>query len=181
MKYRPRLISCPLAAGLLLVCTQPAFATKIDPIPWDELVLGADLVGIVECQTAGGIVARYRVLESWKGPKAGTLVTIRQAVNYWEPQFPISLCGQRYLVTAFRSTTPNNIVSTTSGGAVPLWWRIIPTDYSVPLFQGMTLHTPADKKDPDFLKQRKATLALVALKPADQETAYLKGCRRPLP
>ena len=97
--------------------------------------LRADFVGIVECNRAGGIVAGYSVLESWKGPRPGTHITIRVAVNYWEPQFPITLCGERYFVTAFKRA-PLRVTSTTSGKPVPLWWRNIPADYNLPLFQG---------------------------------------------
>jgi hypothetical protein len=111
-------------------------ATTVDPLTWEQLVSGADFVGIVECQTAGGIVAKYTVVESWKGPAAGTAFSMAVAVNYWEPQFPIALCGERYLVTAYRTAAPARIMSTTSGGMVPLWWRQIPTDYRLPLFQG---------------------------------------------
>ena len=82
-------LSCYLAVSALL-WPQSASATTIDPLVFEELVLGADFVGVVECEQAGGIVAAYKVIESWKGPKPGTPITIRVAVNYWEPQFPIA-------------------------------------------------------------------------------------------
>src|SRR5690349_6845760 len=99
-----RLPGIPAVAALAdaLLGPAPAPATTIDPLLFEELVLGADFVGVVECRTAGGVVAEYTVVESWKGPKAGTRVTIRVAVNYWEPQFPIALCGERYFVTAYK-------------------------------------------------------------------------------
>jgi hypothetical protein len=53
-----------------LIVPGRAAATTIDPLLFEELVLGADFVGIVECDQAGGIVARYRVIESWKCPIA---------------------------------------------------------------------------------------------------------------
>jgi hypothetical protein len=53
-----------LLFGLLLQNTR---ATTIDPLIWEQMVADASFVGIVECETAGGIVARYRVIESWKG------------------------------------------------------------------------------------------------------------------
>ncbi len=123
----------------------PARATTIDPLSWELLILQADLVAEVQCETAGGIVARYKVLRSWRGPAPGSKVSIRVAVNYWEPQFPVTLCGKRYFVTAFRSP-PSTMVSTTSGGGVPLWWRNIPDDYRLPLFQGrLPLSTDLNK------------------------------------
>lgn len=162
------------ALAVALLGPAPAPATTIDPLLFEELVLGADFVGVVECRTAGGVVAEYTVVESWKGPKAGTRVTIRVAVNYWEPQFPIALCGERYFVTAYKAA-PSRIVSTTSGGGVPLWWRDLPADYRLPLFQGRQLLAPGDEKGPEFAKTRKAAQALLALPPAGQEAALLRA------
>jgi hypothetical protein len=129
-------------------------------------------VGIVQCERAGGIVATYKVIESWKGPKPGARITIRVAVNYWEPQFPIALCGERYYVTAFKAA-PFRMMSTTTGGPVPLWWRSIPSDYDLPLFQGRKLLAPDEEKSTEFEKTRKAAQTLLALKPAEQEAALL--------
>jgi hypothetical protein len=112
-----------------------AGATTIDPLTWEQMAEGADFVGIVECITAGGIVARYRVVESWKGPAAGTEFHLQEPPNYWGPQYPITLCGERLLVMAYKSA-PLRIMSTTSGSPVPLWWRRFPSDYETPLFQG---------------------------------------------
>ena len=166
-------LSCYLAVFAAL-CPWSASATTIDPLLFEELVLGADFVGIVECEQAGGIVAAYKVIESWKGPKPGTRITIRVAVNYWEPQFPITLCGERYYVTAYKKA-PFRMMSTTSGGPVPLWWRNIPAEYSLPLFQGRKLLAPGEEKGAEFQKTRKAAQTLLALKPAEQEAALLKA------
>jgi hypothetical protein len=151
-----------------------ASATTIDPLLIEQLVLGADFVGVVECDRAGGIVAGCKVIESWKGPKAGERVTIRVAVNYWEPQFPIALCGERYFVTAYKQT-PSTIVSTTSGGGVPLWWRDVPADYRLPLFQGLELLTAEEEKAAEFQATKKKVRELLALKPAEQEAVLLKA------
>jgi hypothetical protein len=141
---------------------------------FEELVLGSDFVGIVECEQAGGIVAGYKIIESWKGPKAGSRITIRVAVNYWEPQFPIALCGERYFVTAYKAA-PVRMMSTSSGGPVPLWWRKIPAEYGLPLFQGRKLLAPGESNGAEFQKTRKAAQGLLALKPAEQEAALLKA------
>ena len=134
MRFR---FSCFLLLLALLVgFLVPARATTIDPLTLEQLVGRADFVGIVECETAGGIVANYRVIESWKGVPAGTRFGLKTPVNYWEPQFPIALVGSRSVVTAFASEPPSRVVSTTSGGGVPLWWRAVPHEYSLPLFQG---------------------------------------------
>jgi hypothetical protein len=174
MKLPLRASAVAFLAAVLLFGPAPASATTIDPLLFEELVLGADLVGVVECRTAGGIVAEYTVVESWKGPKAGTRVTIRTAVNYWEPQFPIALCGERYFVTAYKEA-PDRVVSTAGGGGVPLWWRDLPADYHLPLFQGRQLFAPGEEKGPDFAKTRKAAQDLLALPPAKQEAALLKA------
>jgi len=166
-------LSCHFVAFALL-CPWSASATTIAPLLFEELVIGADFVGIVECEQAGGIVAAYKVVESWKGPKPGTRFAIRVGVNYWEPQFPITLCGERYYVTAYKQA-PDRVISTTSGGQVPLWWRNIPADYSLPLFQGRKLLAPGEEKGAEFQKTRKAVQTLLALKPAEQEAALLKA------
>ena len=89
-----------LVAGAFPV---PARATSVDPMTWDQITLQADFIGVVTCAVAGGIVARYRVDETWKGaPAVGGELALRVGADYWGPQFPIALCGQRYLVAAWR-------------------------------------------------------------------------------
>ncbi len=166
-------LSCCLVAFVQL-WPSSASATTIDWMTFEELVLGADFVGIVECNRAGGIVAGYSVLESWKGPRPGSHITIRVAVNYWEPQFPIALCGERFFVTAFKRA-PFRVTSTTSGEPVPLWWRNIPADYSLPLFQGRKRLAPGEKNGADFQKIRNAAQKLLAVEPAEQDAALLKS------
>jgi hypothetical protein len=137
MRRRLRRIATCLAVILCVAGVRPpARATTIDPLIWEQLVLDAGFVGIVECETAGGIVAGYRVVESWKGVPVGTRFKMRMAINYWGPQFPVTLVGERYLVTAFSADAPTRIMSYTSGSPVPLWWRDIPAEYSLPLWQG---------------------------------------------
>ena len=136
---RPLFRLLGLAALLCCLQFQPALATTIDPLTWEQFAADADFMGIVECQTAGGIVAQYRVIESWKGAPAGTTISIRVAVNYWEPQFPIALVGMQYLVGAFKREAPLRLMSTTQGSPVPLWWRKLPAEYELPLFQGRVL------------------------------------------
>jgi hypothetical protein len=150
------LLSCIVVLARL--DTQRADATKIVPIPFEQLVTRADFVGIVECEEAGGIVARYKVIESWKGPKAGERLTIRMATNYWGQQFDIALCGERFLVTAYRQP-PDRIASWTVGGDVPLWWREIPVDYQLPLLQGRW----HDTGSPAFAKTCKAARDLLPI------------------
>lgn len=167
-----------LALAAILVGLPRADATTIDPQTWEQLVNGADLVGIVECDTAGGIVAGYTVVESWKGPPAGTVLRLAVAADYWEPQFPIALCGERYVVTAFQAAAPSRIQSTTSHGAVPLWWRQIPADFRLPSFQGRAKLPLAQGTNalyalgsphPDLESFRIAVQGFLALNPEERE------------
>jgi hypothetical protein len=63
-------------------------ATTIDPLLWQQLADQADLIGVVECVTAGGNVARYRVAEIWNGGhRAGDIVSFRiTPVDPWFPE-----------------------------------------------------------------------------------------------
>lgn len=94
---------------------------------WEESATTSEFVGVVECIVAGGIVARYRVVDSWKGAAVGTELNIAQHVDPYGPQFPVSLVGERSLVFAEKSPT-YRLGSFSGGGATPLWWRKIPTD-----------------------------------------------------
>jgi hypothetical protein len=105
----------------------PAFATIFRVVPWRTLVSEADFVGVIECTVAGGIVARYQVVDSWKGVANGEQLTVRIPVDPFGPQFPTVLCGQRFVVVAFRDQgfiPPENIT--------PLGWRRLHADYGVP-------------------------------------------------
>ncbi|HTF23408.1 MAG TPA: hypothetical protein VK937_05740 [Candidatus Limnocylindria bacterium] len=105
------------------------------------------------------------------------------AVNYWEPQFPISLIGDKVLITAFKSHDPTILMSTSSGGAVPLWWRNIPAEYSLPLFQG-SAKLPLSKSNrplgslgsdrSDLESFKKDIQEFLALSPAQRELSVLK-------
>ena len=146
-------------------------------------MVGADLVAVVECTTAGGIVARYRVIESFRGPEAGSEVSLRIAVDYWEPQFPIALVGQRFFVTAYKESPRNIMLSSASGGSVPLWWRRIPADYETPLFQGVALmRSPGSKERISFARRqwdgfdamRKDVVQFASLEGEQRELLLLK-------
>lgn len=182
-----RLIRRPmwmLALLPALLMARVASTTTIDPLTWEQLVLKADFVGVVECDMAGGIVAGYKVIECWKGDiPPGTSVRIGDAVNYWEPQFPVALVGERYFMTAFKSGAPSNLMSFSVGGHVPLWWRQISYDYQLPLFQGSVLLkgepiTNSSFEHYEFGSWTALRLAIQQLlkRPAvDQEMALLKA------
>ncbi|UCD15226.1 MAG: hypothetical protein JSV34_05775 [Candidatus Omnitrophota bacterium] len=162
--------------------------TTIRPRFWEELVFHADFVGIVECTTAGGVVARYKVVECWKGDLApSTVISIRVPPDYWGPRFPVALCEEQYLVTAFKKPPSFKILSYTQHGPVPLWWRDIPADYSAPLFQGWAklplgnkLHgiDPFGPIDGDWKTLRRDFQEFTALPPSQQEARLLKRIAR---
>ena len=123
--------------SLLLVVTASdvAFATSVRPKTWRELTHDADFLGVVECVTAGGIVSRHVVAETWKGePAPGDALDLRFGVDYWEPQFPIALVGQRFLIAA-RTVDPSPRLRTLAQ-PVPLWWRDPRADLFVSWPQG---------------------------------------------
>lgn len=174
---------------LLVLATSPLItqhvkATTIDPLIWQQLVAHSEFVGVVECTTAGGIVARYKVIESLKGPKAGTEFTVKMAVNFWGPQFPVTFVGERYFMTGFKVYAPTRIMSTTSGTGVPLWWRQIPSDYRLPLWQGrvgLPIPTvdqplyPLGSEHKDFPSFQKAVQQFLAFSATEQELKLLQA------
>lgn len=100
----------------------------------ERLADEADFVGIVECVAAGGIVARCRVEDSWKGPPKGTEFVFQMSPDPQGAQFPIILCGQRLFVTAFEKRPEIDVHSATAlgMGGCPLWWRSIVSDFELP-------------------------------------------------
>jgi len=136
-----------LACIVALTISLPVAATTIDPMQWHDLLDKSVFAGVVECTQAGGIVAQYKVIESWKGPSPGTSVRIRVAVNYWEPQYPLTLVGERWVVTGFKMA-PSTVMSSASGSIVPLWWRDIRSDFELPMFQGRSPLSPLAKEVP---------------------------------
>ncbi|MCY2929087.1 MAG: hypothetical protein NTV86_06255, partial [Planctomycetota bacterium] len=193
-----RALRVPAPSGLLrtallvmlapVVCSAPAHGTTIDPFVWEELILGADFVGIVECTVAGGNVAKYKVIETWKGPAGLKELSIGITPNYCGGQFKIVLVGQRLFVAAFKDP-PCTMTSSFSAGGVPLWWRQIPYDFRLPLWQG-SAPVRADGKfvlrefqDDELWNAQVREIAdgetftknLLKAKPEDQETCLLKA------
>ena len=129
-----------LCIALLIFISCHSMATKVDPRTWAQLALSADFVGIIECTKAGGIVAEYRVIETIKGSESpGDSLRVRMAIDYWGAHFPTALVGEKYVITGFKNHAPIGLISTSSGGSVPLWARQLPYDYNLPLSSGMKL------------------------------------------
>jgi len=130
------LLACLLAvASALLALPSSAIATSFAYQPWQQIVGQADFAGVVECVAPGEIVAEFKVVESWFGPKAGTRITIRLYASVWEPVVPIALYRERYLVAASKDRAGHTLwpgLGTGPGGGVPIWWRDSTADYYVP-------------------------------------------------
>jgi hypothetical protein len=112
----------------LLIQGKTLATDRIRPT-WAELAITSEFVGVVECIVAGGIVARYRVIDSWKGASVGTELNISQHVDPFGPQFPVSLVGERSLVFEEKNTS-YRLGSFRAGVTTPLWWRKVPADLS---------------------------------------------------
>jgi len=123
-----RLLLCLVIAIPLATSVTRCGATSVAPYPWYYQVPRASFVGIVQCEVAGLITARYRVLESWLGPPPGTILTIDRHLDHWGPYLPFALCGERYLVCAnSKSGVPLSSLRWCNGGNAacgqPYWWR----------------------------------------------------------
>jgi hypothetical protein len=186
MKHR--LHPLPFTVALLLPLLSPnvASATQYISQPWQPLVETADLVGVIECVTAGEVVARYRVVESWKGPPAGVDVLVGGTT------LPIVLCGDRLLVAAW-SPRNHGIISYASmsagfGNPIPARWRDERPDFSIPSPLHFAVLSPVlARSQPATLlggyegrlsSLRKEAAALFALDDERREAAVLQALIR---
>jgi hypothetical protein len=120
-------------ACLLQTLASPACAGKPKQFPLDERVPKADFIGIVECETAGAVVARYKVIESCRGPKAGERIAVRlSSVVPAAGQVTGFLCGKRYFVMASQAASPDFYSTQAITSSNPFWWRNLHADYATP-------------------------------------------------
>lgn len=119
-----------------------ACKAEVDQELWEQSAFGADFVGVVECTTAGGPVAEFRVLESWKpGPAAETL-RLLNCSYYWELHYPAMLVGERYLFMTRRTDPIPAVLRGNVYGKVPAWWRQIETDSYWPYYRCQRILPP---------------------------------------
>lgn len=110
---------------LLGINPSSSLATTVLPWPWPYQVAHAGFIGLVRCEVGGLISAKYRVIESWKGPPVGSLLTIDQTLDFWSPYTPYVLVGEEFLICAY-TRTPHSSLRWCSGGlqcGQPYWWR----------------------------------------------------------
>jgi hypothetical protein len=185
------------AASLLTLClllaslaADHASASSTVPQPWQAILNRGHLVGIVECETAGEIIARYRVVESWRGPTVGSLLTIRGPASVYGPNLPEALVGDRFLVSArsFRPDFPiwsGLFLSHGPAGGLPLWMRPDQADYFlysldvVPLSRlddpGTAPLAPIAYEYSNLDSLRRDALAFLALPEGEREASALRA------
>lgn len=116
-----------MSTRLLLLCVcviallvpHRAQATSWIVPTWEQLAQDADFIGVVECVTAGGIVARYRVEESLKGMAVGTEFLMQEFSDSMGDHYPVRLCGERMLVMAGKIKAPMERNPTDLFGTIP--------------------------------------------------------------
>lgn len=92
-----------LAVAAISICAHGVGvgeASSIIPRSLQAVVLESDLIGVLECDVAGIMVAKYRVVESWKGPPAGSSVVLGATPDVHGSPYPFALVGERFLVAA---------------------------------------------------------------------------------
>jgi hypothetical protein len=184
--------STSILVAVLLCFPAAVSASSIILQPWQPLVDHADLVGVIECVTAGEIVARYRIVESWKGPSEGSLVSVRGPASIYEPSLPIVLVGQRLVVAAWRFRPEYRLSSGLylaqgPGGSLPPFWRDDRPDYFIPsglhstnLFPNATGERPRmlGGHPGDIDAFRRDVLSLLALPGETREATVLQALIR---
>jgi len=93
-----------LTFALLLAAVRCYATTYLIP-PWEVQLDEADFVGVVECETAGPIISRYRVIEVWKGDIKTNSILVRNYYPVTYQTISSSLCGNIGLVTLKTSGT----------------------------------------------------------------------------
>jgi hypothetical protein len=62
--------------ALFVIAASNADATLTQPQPWQEAVYRAEFVGVLRCTRPGLTVSEFEVVESWRGPAAGTRILV---------------------------------------------------------------------------------------------------------
>jgi len=171
--------------GVLLFAL-PARAGKVEATTWEAFALDVEAIVEAECVTAGLRVARYRVVESWKGLEAG--------VEFVVSTPGVHLVGQRRLLALepYVDPAPRGVPDFLSGDSatglhLPTTYRSIPATWSTPFFRGSAL-LPLTGKRPlrHFASDTHTTLTgfredvvgLLEAPAEEQELRVLKGFAR---
>jgi hypothetical protein len=162
----------------------PAIASYKLP-PWRTAAAASDLIGTVEVERAGLGVARVKVLESWKGPPAGSRFNLDSTLDPLRGNLQLLLVGERYLLFG-SEVRPRQTVKPPllSPGCAPQLGRS-QAEYSagfpwgcVPLIANAPLggaFIPFAKGYGVGLPPKQALLRFLALSPAEQEKEMLQS------
>ncbi len=132
-----RYISCVLSVMALWIGTfsPSATATSYVPQSWQSIALDAHFIGIVECTTAGGLVAEFNVIETWHSIEDVTSMRLRLHRDYWGPQYSMVMIGERFVLFANKINNEKlHQYTPTEFYPVPLWLRYQVADYGVGVF-----------------------------------------------
>jgi len=116
---------------LSLFALMGAAASDDGALSLEHQVHESDFVGIVECVVAGTSVARYQVIESWKGPGAGTSISIRVRGETRSPMGEPTFVGERYVLFAVRER-PREHLSSIRGVLNPVRYRLLAEELGQP-------------------------------------------------
>ena len=151
-------------------------AELVDPLLWEQLVERADFVGVIECEVAGGIVAKYKVVDAWKGGTNGDNLSFYITPNEFGPRYPIVLCGTRVLVAGTRVQAGEKLARRPSMFSLPLWWREIPADYKLAPLSDTTAPAIDAAKDTAALAAfRTQVVDFLKLPPSRREFLLIKA------
>ena len=176
-----------LLVGLHVLFTSAASADSVVPAPWYYQVAQASFVGVVRCEVAGVVAAKYRVIESWKGAPVGSLLTIDQQFETYGAYSPFALCGEKYLACVFSTTylSPRPFDLTRLAGlASPYWWRDAEALYYTHKLPDLLLMPVKQSRGFDqfgmwgkkvtLQAYRDSVLTFLSLPPAERESQVLR-------
>lgn len=174
-----RIIATALVAAALM--SAAARASQRRPVAWEELAFRSDLLAVVECTTAGIDVARFRVLDSWKGPAEGAEFTLR--IGGSGRGVVAALVGEQYLAAGFRAGAAPPAAAVAFANPNPLAWRALPADFAAPA--GRRLVPLPEDVEPNLRSFVFAPATLAGLRrdvaeflrrpPAEQEARSIRG------
>lgn len=180
LRLRALVLACSLITAVSLN-TGTVFATTIIPWTWEQHVQKSTLLGVVESGRDTTNLLEGKVLESWKGPKTGSKVTVRIPTGWQgEDTFYVTK-GQKYLVAAYKTSNTNKKAS--SASTEHLGQSPTPSALATAGLQGIHALSK-DRKGPfrefqsnhaDLEEFKNAALSFLALDEETQEFQILKS------
>jgi hypothetical protein len=135
--------------ALHVVLAPVAGADTYVPHPWYQQVARASFVGVVQCEVAGVVAAKYRVIESWKGAPVGSLLTIDEQLRRTATYTPFAVCGEKYLAciysTSYLPLRPSDVTRFVDE-IYPYWWRDSKAEYHTQVLPRL-LRLPVKRSD----------------------------------